>query len=181
MLTVRIPKEIRTYKEKIAFNLNARQIIAAIITLAICIPLYFYGRNILSDDFLTWLIILIAIPLLSIGFLKVNGLPAERFFIVWLKYELLHPRKRKYSTVVAYREWENEADREHAPKSLRHVRREKKRRREASLERAVLISEAQERGDYRFDVENALLITVGDTAVSGVRKKAGATTTKGRA
>ena len=50
MIAVRIPEEIRKYKEKILFGLTARQIISVVLTLAICSPLYWYGKNYISDD-----------------------------------------------------------------------------------------------------------------------------------
>lgn len=40
MIAVRIPEEIRKYKEKILFGLTARQLITTIIAFAICVPLY---------------------------------------------------------------------------------------------------------------------------------------------
>ena len=56
MITVRIPKEIREYKEKIFLGLSARQLIATIVTLAICIPLYWFGRKFIHEDLLAWLV-----------------------------------------------------------------------------------------------------------------------------
>ena len=46
MIAVRIPEEIRKYKEKLAFGLTARQLICTIIAAAICVPLYWKGRNV---------------------------------------------------------------------------------------------------------------------------------------
>ncbi|MCL2221357.1 MAG: PrgI family protein [Oscillospiraceae bacterium] len=160
MISVRIPKDIRTYKEKIMFGLNVRQIVSSIIALGICVPLYIFGRNYIPDDYLSWLIIIIAVPLVSIGFVKVNGLPAEKFALVFLKFELLFPKVRKFTTSVAYKVWQNEAVKESSPKSNRERKKERKRRKNASLERAVLISEAEKNGFNNFDVDNAKLITV---------------------
>ena len=58
MIAVRVPEEIRKYKEKIMFGLNARQLIATLLALFVCVPLYYWGRNYLSDDILSWIIIL---------------------------------------------------------------------------------------------------------------------------
>ena len=171
MISVRIPKDIRTYKEKIMFGLNARQIIASIVTLAICIPLYFFGRNYIPDDYLSWLIILVAVPLLSIGFLKINNLPMEKFAVVFLKFELLFPRMRKFASSIAYKQWQEEFDADSGQKSRRNQKREFARRKQASLERAVLISEAEKRGFNNFDVDNAKLITVSSDNSGGKKPK----------
>ena len=60
MITVRIPNEIRAYKEKLVAGLTARQLISTILALAICVPLYFYGKKYLPEDVMAWAIILIA-------------------------------------------------------------------------------------------------------------------------
>jgi hypothetical protein len=94
----------------------------------------------------------------------------ERFVIVWFKFEFLFPRKRVFKSVNAFREWVADYYYDFKPGNLREARKERKRRRDASLERAVLISEAQERGDYSFDASNAVLITV-EPASGGGRGK----------
>ena len=48
MIAVRIPKEIKEYKEKLVFGLNVRQLISVVIALTICIPLYIFGRKIIG-------------------------------------------------------------------------------------------------------------------------------------
>jgi len=174
MISVRIPQEIRKYKEKLAFGLNARQLIATMLTLVICVPLYIFGKQYLGDDLLSWVIILVALPLLSIGFVRVNGLPAEKFFISLLKFEFLTPRKRKFSSAVAYRDWQVEADLTDAPHTFREKKNLLKMRKQASLERSVLIAEAESLGDYSFDVDSAKLFTVdfgGGSSCGGNGKK----------
>lgn len=160
MIAVRIPEEIRKYKEKIVFGLTARQLISTLITLFICIPLYWFGRNIIPDDILSWLIIAISMPLLAIGFLKYNGMPMEKFFIVWFKFEILFPRKRKFKTENAFRNWQNEALKEEVPKGIIDKIKYNKIKEQVSLERAVLMKEAEEKGINNCDVEKEKLLTV---------------------
>ena len=97
MIAVRIPEEIRKYKEKIILGLNARQLISVLLTAFICVPLYYFGRDYISDDILAWVIILIAVPLVSVGFFRFNGMPMEKFAVAFLKYGFFFPLKRKYS------------------------------------------------------------------------------------
>jgi len=168
MIAVRIPEEIKKYKEKIMFGLNARQLIATLLALFICVPLYFFGRNYLSDDILSWIIILIAVPLVAIGFFRFNGMPMEKFAVALVKYELLFPTKRKYKSKNAFRDWQNEAVKEERPRTGRERRKAAIMAMQGSLERAVLIEEAEERGDMGFDVNKADLITV---STGGGKKK----------
>lgn len=159
MIAVRIPEEIRKYKEKIMFGLNARQLIATLIALFVCVPLYFYGRNFIPDDILSWLIILIAVPLVAIGFFRFNGMPMEKFVVAYLKYNLFYPNKRKYKVENAFRDWQNQAIKEESPKSYMERKNLENFEFQASLERAVLIEEAEERGELS-DGLNEKLITV---------------------
>lgn len=171
MIAVRIPEEIRKYKEKIMFGLNARQLIATLLALFICVPLYFFGRNYLSDDILSWIIILIAVPLLAIGFFRFNGMPMEKFVLAFVKFELLFPVKRKYKIENAFRQWQNEAIKEESPKTKKERKKAAKMAIQSSLERAVLIEEAEERGEMGLDVDKADLITVNTGGKSPKRKK----------
>ncbi len=147
MIAVRIPDEIRKYKEKIILGLTARQLLATIGALLICVPLYFYGTKFLSEDVVSWAIILIAVPLLSVGYIKFNGMPMEKFAIAWLKYEVFYPKKRVFKTENAFREWQNIAIKEEQPKGIRAKRIDKKIRYIQSLEKAALLYEAEQKGN----------------------------------
>ena len=107
MIAVRIPEEIRKYKEKIAFGLTARQLVCTLVALFICVPLYWFGRKYILEDILAWIIIAIAIPLEAVGFLKINGMPMEKFAVAAFKFEWLYPRKRKFKTENVWRSWNN--------------------------------------------------------------------------
>ena len=147
MIAVRIPEEIRKYKEKIMFGLNARQLIASVLAIAICVPLYMLGKDYLSEDTLSWLIIGIAVPIGAIGFFKYNGMPMEKFAIAWVTFEFINPIKRFFKSENAFRDWQNQAYKEEAPKSSKERKRLMKEKQLASIERSVLMEEAEERGD----------------------------------
>lgn len=151
MITVRIPKEIRAYKEKLAFGLTARQMIATIIAFAICVPTYLYGRNFMSDDVVSWIVIGIALPCAGIGFIKKNGMPFEKYIWTILKQQLLYPQKTNFKTDNFFRTAQDKAYKEDIaninPKKL------KKYKKQATLERAFLIEEMEERGE-EIDLNN---------------------------
>jgi len=170
MIVVRIPQEIRKYKEAVLLGMNARQLVAVVLTLGVCVPLFFFARAYIPDDVLSWIIIVIALPLLSIGFLRPNGMPAEKFFLTVLRSGFLYPARRTFKSVVAFREWQNEADRLEAPKTIREKAANKKFRHQASLERAVLMAEAQERGEV-VDIKDSDLLTVRTPGGGGKKPK----------
>lgn len=168
VIAVRIPQEIRKYKEKILLGLTARQLLSTMIALIICVPIYFYGRGKISEDLLSWLIIILAIPFVSIGFFNFNGMPMEKFIVAFVKSEVLYPQKRKYKSENAFREWERMADKEDIKIYGRPSLKEKI---EASLERAYLLAEAEEKNIENFDVDKIELITVKDRRQSGNNPK----------
>lgn len=161
MIAVRVPDEIRKYKEKILLGLNARQLLCTIGTCITCVPLYFYGMKYLPENIVSWMIILIAVPLLSIGYITYNGMPMEKFAIAWFKYEILYPKKRIFKTENAFREWQNIAIKEEQPKSYLEKRRNNKIRYIQSLEKSALLYEAEQAGRLmEFNLEEQTLFNM---------------------
>lgn len=152
MIAVRIPEEIRKYKEKIAFGLTARQLICTILTLFICVPLYMLGRKYIPDDILAWLIIGIAVPLEALGFLKINGMPMEKYAIAAFKFEVLYPRKRKFKTENVWREWQNMAIKEEIPKGYMEKAGYLKKKKDIREERTFLLMEAEKNGVLKYSI-----------------------------
>ena len=146
MIAVRIPEEIRKYKEKIMFGLTARQLLSVIVTIIVCVPLMWFGRRFIPGDLLSWLIIITAVPTLSIGWIKINNMPMERFFMAFLKSEFLFPKKRKFKTENAFRLWQEEGYRLERSSTGMERRRLERIKRDESLERAFLTKEAEENG-----------------------------------
>lgn len=153
MIAIRIPEEIRKYKEKIAFGLTARQLMASIAASVICVPLYWFGRNVIPEDILTWLVILVAFPILSVGFLRFNNMPMERFALAVLKFEFLYPQKRKFKTQNYFRMWQNQAIKEEAPKTKKERKRKQKQDSDVMWERVFLTEEAEENGKLTYTTD----------------------------
>lgn len=193
MIVIRVPEEIRKYKERLAFGLTARQLISTIIMLIICVPLYWYGKNYIPEDILAWLIIIIAAPLVAIGFISFNGMPMEKFFVVWMRFEVLFPRKRKYKTENVFRSWQNQADAdEKASMSSKERKRHMQIKKDAALEKAFLIAEAEKSGvatystdpnakkAATFDVDEQELLTVRNSGKGGGKKPSGGKNNKNK-
>jgi hypothetical protein len=102
MIEVKIPKEITNYKEKLFFNLTLRQTLSVVIALLINIPLYIYGRTYIKPDILSWIIIVMALPILFCGFFKYNGLTFEKFVLVVILHSFIYPQIRIYKTENPY-------------------------------------------------------------------------------
>lgn len=147
MIAVRIPKEIREYKEKILIGLTLRQMFASVLALGICVPLYLYGKRYINEEIIAWLVMIIALPLAGIGFVKINGMPFEKAIVSIFKSEFLYPKKRVYRSNNCFKKWEKAADEEYISQlSNKQKKQLKKFKIESSFERIFLMLEAEEKG-----------------------------------
>ena len=102
MIEIKIPKEIRDYKEKFLFGLTIRQFISAAAALAVCVPLFLFGKEALGEDLIGWIIILVGAPIIAFGFFKFNGMPFEQFLMILYRQKWAEPQKRKYEELPVY-------------------------------------------------------------------------------
>ena len=102
MIEIKIPKEITEYKERFLFGLTIRQCVSAAAALAICVPLYLFGKDYLGDDVVGWLVILIAVPIFAFGFFKYDGMPFEQFIAMLYRQKWVEPQKRKYEELPVF-------------------------------------------------------------------------------
>ena len=171
MITIRVPNEIRKYKEKIAFGLSVRQLISVIAAVVVCVPLYFFGRGFISDDVLSWVVILIALPILSFGFLHSKNMPFERLVVVIFMFEVVLPRRRVFRTFNAFRNWNELAVSEEIPKGFLRKWFYDYCKRESALERTVLLMEAEAKGNSMHEgVDDIKLLTVSNFPGNGDKK-----------
>lgn len=96
MIEIRIPKEIKNYREKLFFGLTLRQCVCAGAALLICVPLYIFGNKFLPQELVSWLVILIAAPLMLAGFFRYNDMTFEQFAVEFF-YQNFTPQKRVYA------------------------------------------------------------------------------------
>lgn len=171
-ISVRVPDEVRKYKEQLVFGLTARQLICTVLALVICVPLFIFGKKILPEDVIAWAVILVALPLLAIGYINIQGLPMEKYAVAWFKFEWLFPRKRKYAIDNVYRDIQDRAIREEMPKSNKERKLLEKQRLAENAERIFLMYEAEQNGVKDFDPNAEELLTV--------RKKGGGSNNKGK-
>lgn len=127
MIEIKIPKEITDYKEKFLFGLTVRQLVSAVAALAVCVPLYLFGKDFLGEDLVGWLIILIAIPILAFGFFRYDGMAFEKFLAMLYRQKWVEPQKRRYEELPVFWECRNEIIKDEIAHQLAAMKRKKKK------------------------------------------------------
>lgn len=92
-MEVRINREIREYTESMFFGLTMRQFIFTCLAVAASIISYFLLKPLIGIEAVSWVCILAAVPFAVLGFVKYNGMSAEKFICAWIKSELLIPKE----------------------------------------------------------------------------------------
>lgn len=96
-LDIKIFSEISDYHGKV-YGLTFRQLFFGILTIAIVVPLYIYGKKQIPEELLEWIIILIASPLLVIGFVPIQEMYAEKILPFWKRHYIDFGKPLKYKT-----------------------------------------------------------------------------------
>lgn len=92
-LEVKINREIRDYTESMFFGLSMRQSVFSILAIAIAVGLYFLLKPYVGTQVVSWMCVLGAFPFAAMGFVRYHGMTAEQFFWVWLRSEVLEPKR----------------------------------------------------------------------------------------
>ena len=103
-MEVKINREIRGYTESIYFGLSLRQFIFSICACIVAVIFYFILKPYFGVETLSWVCILAATPFAAIGFIKYNGMTAEKFIIAWVKSEFLIPKRLLFLPKNIYNE-----------------------------------------------------------------------------
>ncbi len=101
-MEVKINREIRNYTESIFFGLSLRQFFFSLCACVMAIVSYFMFKPIFNKEIVSWICVLSALPFAGLGFFKYNGMPLEKFIIVWLKSEILIPKELKFVSENIY-------------------------------------------------------------------------------
>lgn len=106
-MEVKINREIRDYTESMFFGLSLRQFIFSVLAVGVAIGLYFSLRNFFGMETVSWMCILGAAPFAALGFIRYNGMTAEKFLAAWIRSEFFVPKKLKYQPTNFYTELMN--------------------------------------------------------------------------
>lgn len=95
-IEVRVPEEIKDYKESIVAGLSIRQLACGAVALGCGIPTFLLLKNI-NQDLATYATMVVAIPAFCVGFIKKNGYTFEKFVKIKLT-AMFGKNKRTYRT-----------------------------------------------------------------------------------
>ena len=101
-MEVRINREIREYTESVFFGLSLRQFFFSALACVVAVGTYFLLRPVLGLEAVSWICILAAFPFAMIGFVKYNGMSAEKFIAAWVKSEILMPKHLTFGNTNMY-------------------------------------------------------------------------------
>lgn len=100
-IEIKIPKEIRDYKETFLFGITVKKFISLVLALLICVPLYIFGKNFMPEEMVSWVVIFIGAPILGVGCVTYHNMTfvqlIKRYFDM-----TFHPQKRKYIDLPMY-------------------------------------------------------------------------------
>ena len=91
-MEVRINREIRDYTESMFFGLSLRQFFFSVLACGVAAGIYLGLRPVLGTETTSWLCIVAAFPFAVLGFLKYNGMTAEKFIAAWIKSTFMIPK-----------------------------------------------------------------------------------------
>ena len=103
-MEVKINHEIRDYTESLFFGLSLRQFAFSIVAVMVAVGIFFGLRPYFGIETLSWVCVLGAAPFAALGFVKYNGMTAERLALTWLRSEFVIPKRLMFRTNNIYYE-----------------------------------------------------------------------------
>ena len=101
-MEVRINREIREYTESMFFGLSLRQFIFSVLACGVAAGIYLGLNPILGTETTSWLCIVAAFPFAAMGFLKYNGMTAEKFIAAWIRSTFMIPKRLLFGNTNYY-------------------------------------------------------------------------------
>lgn len=92
-MEVKINKEIQSYSESMFFGLSMRQCGFSAVAILVAVGLYFLLQPHVGTETVSWMCILGAAPFAAMGFVNYHGMTAEQFAWVWLRTQVLEPKR----------------------------------------------------------------------------------------
>ena len=103
-MEVKINREIAYFTEEIFLGLSLSQLILSACASVLAVGLYFLLKPYVGTETVSWMCILGAAPFAALGFIKYNGMTAEKFIYAWIKSEFLMPKKLTFRSTNTYYE-----------------------------------------------------------------------------
>ena len=121
-MEVRINREIRDYTESMFFGLSLRQFFFSVLACGVAVGIYLGLNPILGTETTSWLCIVAAFPFAVMGFLKYNGMTAEKFVMAWIKSTFMIPKVLLFGNTNYYYAMLADESEEHGKKKPFHRR-----------------------------------------------------------
>lgn len=101
-MEIKIPKELRTYRESVFFGLSLRQFACSVIAVIVAVICYFGLRKALGQEMVSWVCMFCAAPFAAAGFFSYNSMNLEQFLIAWVRSQFLCAGPRKFKSEILY-------------------------------------------------------------------------------
>ena len=101
-MEVKINREIREYTESMFFGLSLRQFVFSLLAIFVAVCAYFALKPYLGAEIVSWVCVLGAFPFAAAGFVRYNGMPAERFCLAWIRSTFLIPKVLTFRATNLY-------------------------------------------------------------------------------
>ena len=101
-MEVKINKDVREYTESMFFGLSLRQFIFSIVAAIVAVVIYFWLKPHFGTETVSWMCVLGTAPFAALGFINYHGLNAEQLLWVWLKSEIIEPKKLIFESTTLY-------------------------------------------------------------------------------
>lgn len=134
-MEVKINKEIRQYKENIFFGLTMRQFVCSALACIVAVGIYFITKPIFNNTgTVSWLCMAGAVPFALLGFVRYNGMTAEKFFIAWVKSEILTPKRLVFKPNNLYLDMYRQCEKGKKAKKSKTKQKEKNSRKKTTID-----------------------------------------------
>lgn len=150
-LEIRIPDEIRDYKEKFG-GFTIRQWIGALLVAVVCVPTYYFLNKYAFQILAMIVTMLLAIPIGGIFFIPINGLSFEKMFPYFKRTLFTFSRVLKFKTENEVKlEQEMKKDKKYRKQLKKLQKLEKKQQRK--IERGSAKEENKKLKELRLNVD----------------------------
>ena len=95
-------KEIQEFQESFFFGLSMRQCFFSILAIGAAVGVYLGMKGVCGTESAGWLSVFAAAPFAGCGFFRYHQMTLEKFIWVWLKSEILCPRKLVFQSENLY-------------------------------------------------------------------------------
>lgn len=102
MIYVPVPKEIKEYEKKVIQQLTFRQLFFTVCGCGAGIVTYFFTKDVLTNDIASYLVIMVAIPFMLLGWISIDDMPFDKFFKIWFNH-FKHKQLLLYNNEIEYK------------------------------------------------------------------------------